>query len=89
MERVLQMAEACAEDVSKNYIFSRDGIATEKVVMEPKNLLENILYFSVSSYTEQIAVINYLDEFIKKHKDVSRQFTSILSLIVVSCLVLE
>ncbi|KAF3960700.1 hypothetical protein CMV_014599 [Castanea mollissima] len=38
--------------------------------MHPNNILENIFYFRVCSYTEQIALINYLDKFISEHKDV-------------------
>ncbi|KAI7742884.1 hypothetical protein M8C21_019740 [Ambrosia artemisiifolia] len=44
--------------------------ACEVKMMQPKDFLENISYFRVCSYTEQIALTNYLDKFITEHKDV-------------------
>ena len=71
VERVLQIAEACIEDISEySHQFRKDFQACE-VKMHPNSILENIFYFRVCSYTEQIALVNYLDKFITEHKDVS------------------
>ncbi|ESW06853.1 hypothetical protein PHAVU_010G082100 [Phaseolus vulgaris] len=70
VERVLQIAEACIEDMAEySNHFHKDFQACE-VKMHPNNILENIFYFRVCSYTEQIALINYLDKFIMENKDV-------------------
>ncbi|CAJ1949788.1 unnamed protein product [Sphenostylis stenocarpa] len=70
VERVLQIAEACIEDMEeyRNH-FHKDFQACD-VKMHPNNILENIFYFRVCSYTEQIALVNYLDKFIMENKDV-------------------
>ncbi|XP_030535098.1 DNA repair protein RAD51 homolog 3 isoform X2 [Rhodamnia argentea] len=69
VERVLQIAEACSNDMSATNTVSQD-VHAGKVGMQPRDFLENILYFRVCSYTEQIALINYLDKFISEHRDV-------------------
>ncbi|KAE9610750.1 hypothetical protein Lal_00021227 [Lupinus albus] len=70
VERVLQIAEACIEDMSEySSHFHKDFQASE-VKTHPNSILENIFYFRVCSYTEQIALVNYLDKFITEHKDV-------------------
>ena len=70
VERVLQIAEACIEDMSDyGHLLRKDSKASE-VKMHPNSVLENIYYFRVCSYTEQVAVVNYLDKFIAEHKDV-------------------
>ncbi|CAL5211093.1 unnamed protein product [Lathyrus oleraceus] len=70
VERVLQIAEACIEDMSEySHHFHKDNQAYG-VKMHPNSILENIFYFRVCSYTEQIALVNYLDKFITEHKDV-------------------
>ncbi|XP_050899528.1 DNA repair protein RAD51 homolog 3 isoform X2 [Lathyrus oleraceus] len=70
VERVLQIAEACIEDMSEySHHFHKDNQAYV-VKMHPNSILENIFYFRVCSYTEQIALVNYLDKFITEHKDV-------------------
>ncbi|KAG5070952.1 hypothetical protein AAZX31_03G024600 [Glycine max] len=70
VERVLQIAEACIEDMAEySQHFHKDFQACD-VKMHPNNILENIFYFRVCSYTEQIALINYLDKFITENKDV-------------------
>ncbi|XP_057455369.1 DNA repair protein RAD51 homolog 3 isoform X2 [Lotus japonicus] len=70
VERVLQIAEACIEDMSEySHHFHKDVQACG-VKMHPNNILENIYYFRVCSYTEQIALVNYLDKFISEHRDV-------------------
>ncbi|XP_042052045.1 DNA repair protein RAD51 homolog 3-like [Salvia splendens] len=66
VERVLQIAEACAQDMLEyNTLLRRD-----LVDKQPKSFLDNIFYFRVCTYTEQIAVINYLEKFLSEHKDV-------------------
>lgn len=69
VERVLQIAEACRDGMSANNTISQN-VHAGQVGMQPKDFLENILYFRVCSYTEQIALINYLDKFISEHRDV-------------------
>ncbi|KAK9076446.1 hypothetical protein SSX86_004780 [Deinandra increscens subsp. villosa] len=70
-ERALQIAEACSHDMAEySRLYHKGPQACEVKTMQPKDFLENILYFRVCSYTEQIALTNYLDEFIKDHKDV-------------------
>jgi RAD51-like protein 2 len=74
VERVLQIAEACIEDMSEySHHFHKDNQAFG-VKMHPNSILENIFYFRVCSYTEQIALVNYLDKFVTEHKDVSIVF---------------
>ncbi|KAJ4727143.1 DNA repair RAD51-like protein [Melia azedarach] len=74
VERALQIAEACIEDMMEYTGFLKNDLQRNlqacQVKMQPKDILENILYFRVCSYTEQIALINYLDKFISEHKDV-------------------
>ncbi|XP_038879235.1 DNA repair protein RAD51 homolog 3 isoform X2 [Benincasa hispida] len=70
VERALQIAEACIEDMSDYSILLKKNAIPHQIQMEPKDILKNIYYFRVCSYTEQIALINYLDKFITEHKDV-------------------
>ncbi|GLT39547.1 hypothetical protein SLA2020_137310 [Shorea laevis] len=70
VERALQIAEACMEDMSEYNRFLRKDSQPCRMKMEPKDILEKIFYFRICSYTEQIALINYLDKFIAEHKDV-------------------
>lgn len=70
LERSLQIAEACIEDMSGNSDFLQKDFQSCQVKAQPKDFLQNIFYFRVCSYTEQIAMINYLDKFISEHKDV-------------------
>ncbi|KAL0397766.1 UNVERIFIED_CONTAM: DNA repair protein [Sesamum calycinum] len=70
VERALQIAEACAQDmVEYDNLLRKDSQAC-RVIKQPKAFLENIFYFRICTYTEQIAVINYLEKFISEHKDV-------------------
>uniref|UniRef100_A0A1J3FEU1 DNA repair protein RAD51 homolog 3 n=1 Tax=Noccaea caerulescens TaxID=107243 RepID=A0A1J3FEU1_NOCCA len=71
VERALQMAEACVEDMEEytGYMMHKHFKASQ-VQMKPKDILENIFYFRVCSYTEQIALVNHLDKFISENKDV-------------------
>ncbi|CAI0393737.1 unnamed protein product [Linum tenue] len=70
VERVLQIAEACTEDMTEYGRFLGKSIQARQVEMGPKDFLENIYYFRVCSYTEQIGLENYLDKFISEHRDV-------------------
>lgn len=72
VERALQIAEACLEDMREYHGFLKRDLQACQVNMHPKDFLENIFYFRVCSYTEQIAVVNYLEKFISEHKDVGR-----------------
>ncbi|KAG8486367.1 hypothetical protein CXB51_019830 [Gossypium anomalum] len=70
VERAFQIAEACIEDMSEYNRFLRKDFQECKIKMQPQDILENIFYFRICSYTEQIALINYLDKFLSAHKDV-------------------
>ncbi|KAL5728100.1 DNA repair protein rad51c [Ranunculus cassubicifolius] len=70
VERVSQIAEACVQELLENRIFQQRGFEAVKETMQPKNFLTNIFYFRVCSYTEQIALINYLENFITENRDV-------------------
>lgn len=70
VERALQIAEACIEDMSDYSVLLKKNAIPHQIQIESKDILENIYYFRVCSYTEQIALINYLDKFITEHKDV-------------------
>nr|XP_043622188.1 DNA repair protein RAD51 homolog 3 isoform X2 [Erigeron canadensis] len=70
VERALQIAEACGDDMVEYSRLYHKGSQACEVKMQPKDFLENIFYFRVCSYTEQIALINYLEKFITEHKDV-------------------
>lgn len=73
LERALQIAEACIEDMSGHNDVLQKEFQSCRVELQPKDLLQNIFYFRVCSYTEQIALINYLDKFVSEHKDVRTQ----------------
>lgn len=70
VERALQIAEASVMEMSEyNDLLRRENRACQ-VKIKPNDLLENIYYFRICSYTEQMALINYLHKFISEHKDV-------------------
>ncbi|XP_020596905.1 DNA repair protein RAD51 homolog 3 isoform X2 [Phalaenopsis equestris] len=69
-ERAYQIAEACIMDIWENLVFPHKDNKDCQERMQPDHFLSNILYFRICSYTEQIAVINYLDKFLEEHKDV-------------------
>lgn len=71
VERVFQIAEACIQDTLDNFSPRHKDSQVSQENMQPKAFLANIFYFRVCSYTEQIAVINYLDKFIAEQKNVS------------------
>ncbi|KAK4795109.1 hypothetical protein SAY86_013103 [Trapa natans] len=70
VERVLQIAQACAVEMSTSYASSHNSLPPSHILMQPEDILENIIYFRVCSYTEQIALVNYLDKFISEHREV-------------------
>ncbi|XP_010544643.1 PREDICTED: DNA repair protein RAD51 homolog 3 [Tarenaya hassleriana] len=70
VERALQIAEACVEDMAEYTGYMHKHFHASQVQMQPKDILENIFYFRVCSYTEQIALVNHLEKFISENKDV-------------------
>ncbi|KAK1305737.1 hypothetical protein QJS10_CPA10g00811 [Acorus calamus] len=70
VERASQIAEACIRETLDNFVFQHKDYQMCPEGMQTNIFLSNIFYFRICSYTEQIAVINYLDEFISEHKDV-------------------
>ncbi|CAN6825283.1 unnamed protein product [Brassica oleracea] len=70
VERALQIAEACVEDMEEYTGYMHKHFEASQVQMKPRDILENIFYFRVCSYTEQIALVNHLDKFISENKDV-------------------
>ncbi|KAK1286568.1 hypothetical protein QJS10_CPB20g01514 [Acorus calamus] len=70
VERASQIAEACIRETLDNFVFQHKDYQMCPEGMQTNTFLSNIFYFRICSYTEQIAVINYLDEFISEHKDV-------------------
>ncbi|KAL3616540.1 DNA repair protein rad51c [Castilleja foliolosa] len=66
VERVLQIAEACAVDMLEYNSYSQ----VRREDKQPHSFMDNIFYFRICTYTEQIAVVNYLEKFINEHKDV-------------------
>ncbi|GAV78650.1 Rad51 domain-containing protein [Cephalotus follicularis] len=70
VERALQIAEACIEDMSEYSGFLCKDFQAGQVKLQPKDILENIYYFRICSYTEQIALVNYLEKFVSERKDV-------------------
>lgn len=69
-ERAYQIAQACAHDVLSNSAMDGKVTETYRKKMNPNVFLANILYFRVCSYTEQIAVINYMEKFLAEERDV-------------------
>ena len=70
VERALQIAEASIPEMSEYNDLLRKEKHASQVNLMPNNILENIYYFRICSYTEQMALINYLEKFISEHKDV-------------------
>ncbi|KAG6749383.1 hypothetical protein POTOM_046428 [Populus tomentosa] len=69
-ERAQEIAEACVEDISEYKRFLHKDLQACQGEIHGKDVLQNIYFFRICSYTEQIALINYLEEFISDHKDV-------------------
>ncbi|KAL6128943.1 hypothetical protein ACLB2K_072296 [Fragaria x ananassa] len=70
VERALQIAEASVVNMSCNSELTRKESEASQVERHPTDILEKIYYFRICTSTEQIALINYLDQFISEHKDV-------------------
>ncbi|CAI9103678.1 OLC1v1002209C1 [Oldenlandia corymbosa var. corymbosa] len=70
VERASQIAEACIKDMQEYDHFLRKDLPGCQAKLTSNDFLANINYFRICSYTEQIAVINYLDKFISEHPDV-------------------
>ncbi|KAH9311269.1 hypothetical protein KI387_026304, partial [Taxus chinensis] len=70
VERVIQIAEACIQKLKgiPGTNDRKDEECHKKLNLD--EFLSNIFYFRVCSYTEQIAVINYMDKFVEEHKEV-------------------
>ncbi|KAJ6400401.1 hypothetical protein OIU84_015950 [Salix udensis] len=71
VERAQEIAEAYVEDISEYNRFLHKDLQACQGEIQGKDVLQNIYFFRICSYTEQIALINYLEEFISDHKDVS------------------
>lgn len=67
VERVCQIAEACIEKLKDIPGTSKRNIEEYHTKLKVDDFLSNIFYFRACNYTEQIAVINYMDKFIKEH----------------------
>uniref|UniRef100_A0A803NVC9 DNA repair protein RAD51 homolog 3 n=1 Tax=Cannabis sativa TaxID=3483 RepID=A0A803NVC9_CANSA len=70
VERATQIAEASISDMLEYNNHLAKQIRVCQVKFKPADILENIFYFRVCSYTEQMALINHLEKFISDHKDV-------------------
>ncbi|KAJ6400399.1 hypothetical protein OIU84_015950 [Salix udensis] len=70
VERAQEIAEAYVEDISEYNRFLHKDLQACQGEIQGKDVLQNIYFFRICSYTEQIALINYLEEFISDHKDV-------------------
>lgn len=70
VERAYQIAEGCIMDTLDKFGHHHKAISACQEQMQPNSFLANIFYFRICSYTEQIAVINYLEKFLAEHKDV-------------------
>ncbi|KQK08404.1 DNA repair protein RAD51 homolog 3 isoform X3 [Brachypodium distachyon] len=70
VERVYQIAEGCISDIMEYFPYRHDKASSGREHLQPERFLADIYYFRVCSYTEQIAVINYLEKFLGEHKDV-------------------
>nr|GEX68737.1 DNA repair protein RAD51 homolog 3 [Tanacetum cinerariifolium] len=62
VECALQIAEACSDDMAEYSRTYRKGSHASEVKKQPENFLENIFYFRVCRFTDQIALINYLEK---------------------------
>ncbi|KAM5554864.1 DNA repair protein RAD51 [Rosa sericea] len=70
VERALQIAQASVVNWSSYSELLRKESQACRVEIQPTDILEKIYYFRICTSTEQIALINYLDQFILEHKDV-------------------
>ncbi|XP_040376091.1 DNA repair protein RAD51 homolog 3 isoform X3 [Oryza brachyantha] len=70
VERVYQIAEGCISDILEYFPYCHEKAPSGQKRLKPESFLADIYYFRICSYTEQIAVINYLEKFLEEHKDV-------------------
>jgi RAD51-like protein 2 len=70
VERAYQIAEGCINDILEFFPHSHEKTSSEQGKLQPEHFLAGIYYFRICSYTEQIAVINYMEKFLGEHKDV-------------------
>ncbi|KAG8044936.1 hypothetical protein GUJ93_ZPchr0008g11606 [Zizania palustris] len=70
VERVYQIAEGCISDILEYFPHYQNKAPSGQEKLKPESFLADIYYFRICSYTEQIAVINYLEKFLGEHKDV-------------------
>ncbi|MQL82204.1 hypothetical protein Taro_014680 [Colocasia esculenta] len=70
VERAYQIAEACISNTLDKFNFQGMDMRACQEKMQLNNFLSNIFYFRICSYTEQIAVINYLEKFLEEQKNV-------------------
>lgn len=72
-ERAYQIAEGCISDILDIFPSNSREFLSCQERLQANNFLDGIFYFRICSYTEQIAVINYLENFLTQHKDVSQR----------------
>ncbi|KAM0864354.1 hypothetical protein ACQ4PT_043959 [Festuca glaucescens] len=70
VERVYQIAEGCISDIMEHFPYHHHKASSGQGNLQPERFLAGIYYFRICSYTEQVAVINYLEKFLGEHKDV-------------------
>ncbi|XP_062091621.1 DNA repair protein RAD51 homolog 3 isoform X2 [Humulus lupulus] len=70
VERAMQIAKASVSDMSEYNDRLRKENRGCQVNLNFEDILKNIYYFRVCSYTEQMALINYLEKFMSEHNDV-------------------
>eukprot|EP00271_Cylindrocystis_brebissonii_P001866 TRINITY_DN12185_c0_g9_i1.p1 TRINITY_DN12185_c0_g9~~TRINITY_DN12185_c0_g9_i1.p1 ORF type:complete len:351 (+),score=56.76 TRINITY_DN12185_c0_g9_i1:174-1226(+) len=71
VERALEMAVGMIDDVKHLAAVShRPDVERLMTLITPDEILSRIHYYRVHDYTEQIAVINLLEEFLENHRDV-------------------
>ncbi|KAL5227073.1 hypothetical protein ABZP36_015338 [Zizania latifolia] len=64
VERLYQIVEGCISDILEYFPHCHDKAPFGQENLKPESFLADIYYFQVCSYTEQIAVINYLEKFL-------------------------
>jgi RAD51-like protein 2 len=70
VERVCQIAKACIEKLKDIPCTSERKVEECHTKLKVDDFLSNIFYFRACNYTEQIAVINFMDKFIEEHDKV-------------------
>ncbi|XP_031487561.1 DNA repair protein RAD51 homolog 3 isoform X2 [Nymphaea colorata] len=70
VERAQQIADACANEIAYGAAVQREHFQPSEERINANFFLENIFCFRVCSYTEQIAVVNNLDNFIASQDNI-------------------